>query len=372
MLMLSNSSVKLVQFGKTLYDHLCIITNQKDKWSITVPQILEFSDMGGSIFLIAGVDAGTEASGLINELGFIDRSDNFYADNFEQESSDHIQSLKTVAVDASKYLIKSNPIFEKAISTVYYQGRGFAYDRANPLTFPILTGSDTSFLTFPNFTIRKTPLALGSRIVLAGGVEMRNLARGVVVGSYHMFRDQSLFDPKTPETGNLNLFIGLSSWVFKKRGVLRIINPEHHLVSTGKPLDEYIVETEIEYSITVQELDQDGTWKPFQVNDMQLELVRLTTFGRVTYNSSNGVYTARLFTPDFIGIYGLRTYYHHTGYTTLDHQVKIIIRPRRHNDYQRFIFGAYPYYATAFLMMFFVFVLVFVLINLKSPKEKSA
>uniref|UniRef100_A0A6G3MI45 Dolichyl-diphosphooligosaccharide--protein glycosyltransferase 48 kDa subunit (Trinotate prediction) n=1 Tax=Henneguya salminicola TaxID=69463 RepID=A0A6G3MI45_HENSL len=169
------------------------------------------------------------------------------------------------------------------------------------------------------------------------------------------------------------MFTSFYEWAFQQHGVLRIVNATHKLVSSGEKLDEYVVETLLEYSITVQELNKNGKWTPYIADDLQLELERLTIFGRVTYNqTSNGVYTARFFSPDFIGTYGLRTRYRKIGYTPLDHQMKIIIRPRRHNDYDRFIFGAWPYYLTAFIMMGMVYVLVFALLNQIPPKEKSS
>ncbi|KAF1742095.1 hypothetical protein MXB_1193, partial [Myxobolus squamalis] len=366
---LNNKSFVLVEFDQLKYKNVFIITNGNNKWALAETQVFGFTDKGGNVFIVGSHESGRELSRLVTGFGFVDRKENALVDHAPSLISEEYTFPKTVLIDAKKYSCASPAIFRTPLQPILYRGRGFGIDLTNPTTFAILTASKDSYLFNSANFADDSSLAVGTSAILVGGVEMRNSARAVLMGSVDALSDKWIyfshdriffstiphgFDQRkflTVQPGNLAFFTSLCEWAFQRNGVLRVLNPSHTLVSSGTSLDEYIVETLLEYSITVQQLD-NGIWKPYVVDDMQLEVTRLTTFGRVTYNSTtDGVYTARFYAPDFIGIYGLHTRYRKLGFTTLDHQVKIIIRPRRHNDYDRIIRGAWPYYLTAFLMM---------------------
>lgn len=57
------------------------------------------------------------------------------------------------------------------------------------------------------------------------------------------------------------------------------------------------------------------------------------------------------------GIYKFRVQYRRQGLSVLSLSDQVSIRPYRHNEYERFIDAAMPYYASAFSIMagFFVF-----------------
>ena len=48
------------------------------------------------------------------------------------------------------------------------------------------------------------------------------------------------------------------------------------------------------------------------------------------------------------------------------------VRPLRHNQYERFIPSAYPYYASAFSMMAGVFVFALVFLHMADDTKKKA
>jgi oligosaccharyltransferase complex subunit beta len=56
--------------------------------------------------------------------------------------------------------------------------------------------------------------------------------------------------------------------------------------------------------------------------------------------------------PDVYGIFTFRVEYHRPGYTSIDLRQAVTVRPLRHNQFERFILSAYPYYAAAGSMMF--------------------
>jgi len=122
----------------------------------------------------------------------------------------------------------------------------------------------------------------------------------------------------------------------------------------------YRIKDDVVYSVVVEEYDGDqGGWKPYVAKDMQLELVMLDPYIRtyLTPDSTTGRFSTQVKIPDAHGVYKFRVMYRRPGYTTLMMNTMVSIRPFKHDEYERFIYSAYPYYTSAFSMMagFFVF-----------------
>ena len=86
--------------------------------------------------------------------------------------------------------------------------------------------------------------------------------------------------------------------------------------------------------------------------------------------SNGGKFTAKFKIPDIYGVFQFRVDYARKGLTRLYSSTQFSVRPWRHDQYERFIVSAYPYYASAFSMMAGVFVFSIVFLHYKSP-EKS-
>jgi len=74
-----------------------------------------------------------------------------------------------------------------------------------------------------------------------------------------------------------------------------------------------------------------------------------TTLHRVSPKSATFATSFKI--PDVYGIYTFRFVYSRPGYTSLSEINRVTIRPLRHDQYERFIVSAYPYYAASFSMM---------------------
>ena len=59
----------------------------------------------------------------------------------------------------------------------------------------------------------------------------------------------------------------------------------------------------------------------------------------------------------------LQVDYVRTGLTRLFSTTQYSVRPLKHNQYERFITSAYPYYASSFSMMAGVFIFAFVFLH---------
>ncbi|NXF11380.1 OST48 glycosyltransferase, partial [Smithornis capensis] len=197
-------------------------------------------------------------------------------------------------------------------------------DPDNPLVLDILTGSSTSYSFFPDKPITQYPHAVGRNTLLIAGLQARNNARVVFSGSLDFFSDaffNSAVQKAAPgskrysQTGNYELAVALSRWVFKEEGLP--VSPQCHPVP-----------------------------------------------------SSGGKYSVQFKLPDVYGVFQFKVDYNRLGYTHLYSSTQVSVRPLQHTQYERFIPSAYPYYAGAFSMMLGLFMFSIVFLHMKE-KEKS-
>jgi len=65
-------------------------------------------------------------------------------------------------------------------------------------------------------------------------------------------------------------------------------------------------------------------------------------------NDKKGLYSTTFKVPDVYGVFQFKVEYQKLGYTGLSLAKQIPVRPYKHNEYERFIASAYPYYAASF------------------------
>ena len=108
--------------------------------------------------------------------------------------------------------------------------------------------------------------------------------------------------------------------------------------------------------------EYNGTaWRGFTADDVQLEFVMLDPYVRVTMDAQgDGRFVAEFQAPDVYGVFKFRVVYRRPGWSNVESHTQVTVRPFKHNEYERFIEGAFPYYASAFAMMAGVFVFSFV------------
>jgi len=149
----------------------------------------------------------------------------------------------------------------------------------------------------------------------------------------------------------LEFVVELSKWLFKERGVIRISKVDHHLVNETESRSLYTILDEFYYALHIEEWN-GSKWVPYVANDVQLEFQMLDPYiRRILDNDGTGRFYTTFKIPDVYGVYSLRVDYFRVGYTSLHSKELVTIRPFRHNQYERFISSAFPYYASAFSMM---------------------
>jgi oligosaccharyltransferase complex subunit beta len=229
----------------------------------------------------------------------------------------------------------------------------------NPLTFTLLRAASTAYTTRGSGATG-APFALGKAIALVSALQTRANARLVVAGSVSLFTDTLVNGKSTAKfTGNRAFARGVLNWAFQRTGVLRIAHTDHHRVNQTRS-EYYRIKDDMVYEVRIEEL-KDDKWGPFRADDVQMEATMLDPYLRVPFRHDNkGNFTARFTLPDQHGMYTLHLAYSRKGYAHLEAADIISVRPFRHNEYERFIPAAYPYYMTSFSMMAAVVVFSFV------------
>ncbi|KJH44643.1 Dolichyl-diphosphooligosaccharide-protein glycosyltransferase subunit [Dictyocaulus viviparus] len=346
--------------------------------SMTVDEITRFVDKGGNLLVAGGVNLGRAIRELAAQHGFeFDESDTMVIDhnNYDTYLDDgyHTTVIATEqqVIDAAHIVgdaAKLNPILYKGISIIPHM--------KNLLCLNILWGSSTAYSSNPKAVVDEYPSVIGKQLLMVGAMQARNNARVIFTGSLDMFSDAFLSayvhkagsDEAAVRSGNFDLVSSFSMWVLKENGVLRVKEVKHHLIGKKDVPQEYTIMDDVEYTIVIEELSY-GKWRPFTSKDVQLELVRIDPFLRTTLFSNNGRFSTRFKLPDVYGVYKLLVDYRRVGYTHLYDVQQVSVRPLLHNQYERFVRSAYPYYASSFSMMIGVVIFSLVFLHFKEPTK---
>ena len=375
-------SIVLKKYGAFLYDHLILFSPTVEEFggTLTVDGVTEFIDAGGNVLVAGSSQSGDILREIGSECGFeADEEGTSVIDHHNFDAKDEGRHTLIVADPAN--LIKSLHIVgERAVDPILYRGGGLIADRENPLVLEILTASSTAYSHNPDQPIKDYPHATGKNTVLVAGLQARNNARVVFSGSLDLFSDEfftasvDAAGKKSASSGNRALAAALTNWCFKQSGVLKVVSVNHHHVGEkAPPAIPYTIKDDVVFSINVEEF-KNGKWAPFKADDLQLEFVRIDPFVRLTLKHDNkGKFEGKFKIPDVYGVYQFKVDYVRTGLTRLYSTTQFSVRPLRHDEYERFIPSARPYYVSAFSMMFGVLVFSFVFLHykddVKSKKE---
>lgn len=105
-----------------------------------------------------------------------------------------------------------------------------------------------------------------------------------------------------------------------------------------------------------------NSWEAYVADDVQLEVIMLDPQIRTAlHHDGNGHYHAAFNLPGMFGMYKFKVNYLRHGYGGIVQSAVNPVHPFRHNEYDRFLVSAYPYYMSSFSMMvgFFLFSVLF-------------
>ncbi|BHF81213.1 hypothetical protein SprV_0702434300 [Sparganum proliferum] len=333
--------------------------------NIDVKKLTRFVDEGGNILVAGSSDIGEAIKDFGSDCGV----------EFDDEKTTVIDHMNYDVMDEGKVTVFLVPFTSSAQS--YYCR--IAVNPENPLLVNILHASDTAYSHSPDTPITNYPTTVGRNTQLITGLQARNDARVLFVGSLDFFSDEFFLSGTVHSqtgkshnvSGNQELAENLALWTFKETGVLRVSSVHHNKVGEKDSRREYTIKDDIIFSIDIEMKGLDGAWKPFVADDVQVELVRIDPFIRRTLPHKGNKYEVQLKLPDVYGVFKLVVDYHRTGYTHLFTSNQISVRPFTHTQYERFIISAYPYYASAISMMAGVLVFSFVYLYTRDDKLKA-
>ena len=350
--------VRLSKHGVSAYDNIVLFTDGMEDFAdtLTVDQLLAFVDEGHNLALMLGGGRLSEPVRLLcSELGVVVAED-------EEWAVDHFHvadELDNTAVDGGRhtYIHSSNlitaPILTGNVSApIVYHGLAHYHSLAastisSHLYIPVLRAEPTAVSTTDG-----TPLLLSAyqtrsntRVLFAASSDVcSNAFAGATVA----------VNGKAQRSGNAELCHNLFAWTFREQGVLRARQLTHHQVgSSDVNPHSYRVSDYTAFRIVIEQFNgSTHEWQPFIASDIPLSFTMIDPYIRHPLTPhSNGTYTTQFQVPDVYGVYKYVVEYKRTGYSSLSAVQQVSVTPYRHDQYERFLWVAYPYYASALTLM---------------------
>ncbi|KAK9136395.1 hypothetical protein Syun_015725 [Stephania yunnanensis] len=364
--------IALQRYGQYLYDGLILFSPHAKRFggSLDLAGVLEFVDSGRDLVIAANGAASDLVRDIATECGV----------DFDVDSAAMVIDHTSYAVSktdgdhtliASDEFIQSDVILgsEKIEAPVIFRGIAHSLNPVNSLVLKVLSASPSAYSANPEVKLSSPPSMTGSSISLVSVVQARNNARILISGSLDLFSDR-LFGSGVQKAGSETIFeksgneqfvTELSKWVFHERGHLKAVSIQHHKVGEVVEPAMYRIKDDLEFSVEIYEWS-GKSWEPYVSDDVQVQFYMMSPYVLKTLSTNQkGLYSTSFKVPDVYGVFQFKVEYHRLGYTGLSLSKQIPVRPFRHNEYERFITTAFPYYGGSFSMMagFFVFTIVY-------------
>lgn len=349
----NDDSLKLKEFDDWLYSGLMIFTPKATKFggSINVASILDFIDAGHNVLIAGGSEISDTLRTLAADCGLeVDEKQSAVYDHFNHDPEDELHTTIT----SRNILPIPTVVGRDTGKPILFRGVAVAVPSDTELAFPVLSASETAYSHDPKKAFPDpSTVPFGDKITLVAALQARNNARVVVSGSVDLFSNKFFRE----DTGNEEFAVNLALWTFKESGVLTAENLRHHLQGSDGEVGMYRVNDDVEFSIDISEY-QKGQWGPYKADDVQVEFVMLNPYIRAPLvNLGNGTFTLAFKVPDVYGVFKYVVKYKKLGYSYINVSYQVPVRPLKHNEFERFIFSAYPYYASALSTMVAFFVM---------------
>ncbi|CAK9150720.1 unnamed protein product [Ilex paraguariensis] len=365
-------TISLQRYGQYLYDGLILFSPTTERFggSLDLAGVLEFVDSGHDLIVAADATASDLIRNTAAECG-VDFDEDPSAMVIDHSSYAISESEGDHTLIASDDFIQSDVILggTKIEAPVLFRGIGHSLNAANSLVLKVLSASPSAYSANTKSKLSNPPSLLGSAISLVSVVQARNNARIMITGSLSMFSNRLLkagvqkagSSDKYGKSGNEQFVTELSKWVFHERGHLKAVNVGHHKVGETDEPAMYRINDDLEYSVEMYEWS-GKSWEPYVANDVQVQFFLMSPYVLKTLSTDQkGLYYTSFKVPDVYGVFQFKVEYQKLGYTGLSLSKQIPVRPFRHNEYERFITTAFPYYGASFSTMagFFIFSILY-------------
>ena len=393
-----NENLILEEYDVPLYDNIILMAPKCEEMSKLVPQdFVNFLTGGGNVFLIGSEKISQYMRDLGAAFGFeFDRTKTKVLDYFQKLPVSEEANILSKNNEAYTHVfgvssVTKNKIvlgdFHGEVNPIAYSGIGHTLETENNHFEKVLTANPSSYSTVLSNGNPGKIENVGTEVKLLTTVQGRNGARVTGTGSLSMFSNKYLL-MKNEEigktVGNYDFLEAFLPWAFGRRGILQASNIRHSRADGSAPeklLGEkefvdlpvslfanpelnreslvYRIKDEIFYEITISEYNAEKEqWIPYITDDLQLEVCMLDPYIRKFLTPSKekpGTYYTIFTAPDTHGVYKFRIMYRRPGYSPIAKNTAVSIRPFKHDEYERFIPMAFPYYGTAFCIMISMF-----------------
>lgn len=373
----ADQKANLDTFGEWNYDNLIIFAPAATELArISTQDVLDFIDSGHNLIIAADSSLEDPIRDIATECNI----------EFDDQETNVIDHLHYDASDNGDHTLLAVTNYPSEISIVFpyeikapvlFRGVGQDIEEDSPLLFSLLSGYSTTYSHSKIENIKELHVS-GPKTSLVTALQARNNARAIFSGSLELFSDkfftsrvETVDGKKFDKSGNEDFTKSIISWAFQERGILRYKNLIHHRKGETKAPDVYTIKENIEFSIELEEW-RGRRWVPFNAKDVQLEFSMIDPHVRTFLtNDGKGKYTTSFELPDRYGVFTFRIEYVRRGYGFLTAIERVPVRPFRHNQYERFIDSAFPYYASAFSMMVGLFIFSWIFLYHKEKKASK-
>ncbi|CAN8063991.1 unnamed protein product [Agarophyton chilense] len=359
----TSSEIALIEDGEYIYSAVILLCPRASlDRKLSISSLLRFIDAGNNLFVSGGHQFSTYTSKVIESVG-VDLEDRAtlmrdHQNVFTALDAGDRTYIRAGGMTSSPYLFGNS--YSDASQIAFY-GPGATLFSDNELVDAVIWGSPSSY-SGSGKKLLKVPRAVGNGAVLAAALGTRVGGRASYFGSFHALSNEAFEKAGASHSGALKSFL---AWTLGARGVLRVSDVRHECVDDANiVMDECRVKDYVKFEMDVQVWEaESSTWEPFVTDDMQLEFTMLNPWVRSRLHADeNGTFKAKIPVPDQIGVYKLSVQYFRSGVSAINMEKVVPVRPYLHNEYERFIPMAAPYYVASFSMIGGAFMLGLVLL----------
>ncbi|ORX35326.1 putative dolichyl-diphosphooligosaccharide--protein glycosyltransferase 48 kDa subunit precursor [Kockovaella imperatae] len=379
-----DESAVLQRYGEALYDHLIMFTPSVKSYAngLSPKEVIsaQFAGLNTLYLLSSNISEINRDTFREYDLEFAER-DYTYLDAFSHSPG---SSLAAPLLYPQSSLIKSGAVLSASTLTggpIVFPGSTSFTLGQNPFLVEVAHGSKTGYVgenrlvdadeaeVEAGLGKRDAASTTGKKAGLVAAMQTRDNVRIGFVASGSMFSDEwwgtevELSSPKNVAvpSGNAAFAEDLTKWIFQETGVVKVISTTHHRKGELEQRESYRIKDDLTFSISLAEHvtlpDGTSSWQGFETPDLQLEFTMLDPHIRTSLSvdparsdSKQTTYSKTFKAPDRHGVFKFVVEYWRSGYSYISTSDTASVVPFRHDEYPRFILGAWPFYSSAISM----------------------